>query len=59
MSSDSTELDSLNVKWRKSYYIIEFLINHVHIIVPMILKKEVIWVKWTKHVSLTLSHKVP
>lgn len=30
MSSDSTELDSLSVKWRKSYYIIEFLINQVY-----------------------------
>lgn len=58
MSSDSTELDSLNVKWRKSYYIIEFLINHVYYS-PNDIKKEVIWVKWTKHVSLTLSHKVP
>lgn len=30
MSPDSTKIYSLNVKWRKSYYIIEFLIKQVH-----------------------------
>lgn len=29
MSPDSTKLDSLYVKWRKSYHNIEFLINQV------------------------------
>lgn len=58
MSSDSTELDSLNVKWRKSNYIIEILINQVYYS-PNDIQKEVIWAKWTKHVSLTLSRKVP
>lgn len=42
MSSDFTELDSLSVKWRKSYYITEFLINHVYYS-PNDIKKESYW----------------
>lgn len=30
MGPDSTKLCSLNVKWRKLYYIIQFVINQVH-----------------------------
>lgn len=57
MGPDSTKLCSLNVKWRKLYYIIEFLINQVHFSPNDIKKRKLFGLNG--HVSVTLFLKVP